>query len=62
MDDLATRRLLAPADLDALGRVMTNLLEEVIALSVRVDRLEGKGETEMQARIEAIIARVLSPL
>ena len=61
--DLATEKLLSDADMDQLGRVVANLLEEVIILSERVATLEGNATTEtMQERIDAVIARVLTPL
>ena len=61
--DLATEKLLSDADMDQLGRVVANLLEEVIVLSERVATLEGNAAPEtMQERIDAVIARVLAPL
>ena len=61
--DLATEKLLSDADMDQLGRVVANLLEEVIILSERVATLEGNATAEtMQERIDAVIARVLTPL
>ena len=61
--DLATEKLLSDADMDQLGRVVANLLEEVIILSERVATLEGNADPEtMQERIDAVIARVLGPL
>ena len=61
--DLATEKLLSDADMDQLGRVVANLLEEVIILSEQVATLEGNATTEtMQERIDAVIARVLAPL
>ena len=61
--DLATEKLLSDADMDQVGRVVANLLEEVIILSERVATLEGNATAEtMQERIDAVIARVLGPL
>ena len=61
--DLATEKLLSDADMDQVGRVVANLLEEVIILSERVATLEGNATAEtMQERIDAVITRVLAPL
>ena len=55
--DLATEKLLSDADMDQVGRVVANLLEEVIILSERVATLEGNATAEtMQERIDAVIA------
>ena len=61
--DLATEKLLSDADMDQLGRVVANLLEEAIILSERVATLEENAAPEtMQEGIDAVIARVLAPL
>ena len=44
--DLATEKLLSDADMDQLGRVVANLLEEVIVLSERVATLEENAAPE----------------
>ncbi len=63
MKDFANRPLLENADVDRLASVVTNLLQEVAALSERVAELEGDGDpAAAQARIDALIDRVLAPL
>ncbi len=63
MKDLANAKLLGDADLDRITSVVSNLLEEVIALSERVAKLEGNGDPNAaQDRINEIIERVLTPL
>lgn len=61
--DLAKEKLLSEADLDQVGCVVANLLEEVTTLSERVLALEGTADADaMQERIDAMITRVLAPL
>ncbi len=63
MKDFAHATLLGDADLDRIASVLTNLLQEVVALSERVAELEGAaGSDTAQTRIDAVIERVLAPL
>ena len=63
MKDFAHTALLGDADLDRIASVLTNLLQEVVALSERVAELEGAAAPDAaQTRIDAVIERVLAPL
>jgi hypothetical protein len=63
MNDFANRRLLSESDVDRLAGVLANLLEEVVALSERVAKLEGAADAdEMQDRINRLVDRVMAPL
>ena len=49
--------------MDQLASVITNLLEEVVALSERISEMEGDNDPDLaQERINKIVERVLAPL
>ena len=63
MKDLAHSKILGDADVDQLASMITNLLEEVVALSERISEMEGDNDPDLaQERINKIVARVLAPL
>lgn len=63
MKDLAHSKILGDSDVDQLASVITNLLEEVVALSERISEMEGDTDPDQaQERINKIVERVLAPL
>ena len=63
MKDLAHSKILGDSDVDQLASVITNLLEEVVALSERISEMEGDNDPDLaQDRINKIVERVLAPL
>jgi hypothetical protein len=63
INNLATKKLLGPEDTDRFASMVSNLLEELVTLSERVEKLEGSEDvTEIQDRVNAIVDRVMAPL